>query len=404
MALDLNKVVGQVDELVERLREKGKDWNERLDTALDTLHSQSDSLEPLKEKIQVSRGKVTWLVAGIGQALNRSYPPPPPPPQFTVLATDGSHIDVDRHGPARCYLINIGSVSLSYGPEADAALSSQPKLYTDEEEQTLSDPKSNNEQTIEGPLLGIKRSVEEIQALLALTREAPSDRPILALSDGTLILWSLGGQAYPDFVREAFLEKGFLAALDSFKELNRDKKLALASYISHPRSTDVVNALRLGLCPYYPADCDLHCSAKKLYERECDGVAGIRDRDIYRRILAPGERSPVFASLSSVVEKHYGQHKIHFFYLNIGDELGRVEIPQWVAEDQELLDLTHALVLDQCRRGLGYPVALMEAHEQAVVSTLDRERFWRMVEEGMQQSGMAPVTSAKSKSKRSRWI
>ena len=81
-----------------------------------------------------------------------------------------------------------------------------------------------------------------------------------------------------------------------------------------------------------------------------------------------------------------------------------VEIPQWVAKDESLLNLTHGLILDQCQRGLGYPVALSEAHEKAVVTTADREEFWQLVESLMVEEKMPTPTSAKSFSKRTRWV
>jgi NurA-like 5'-3' nuclease len=88
----------------------------------------------------------------------------------------------------------------------------------------------------------------------------------------------------------------------------------------------------------------------------------------------------------------------------VDDEIARVEIPQWVAMDENLLNLVHALVLDQCRRGFGYPVALSEAHERAVVTAADRESFWQMVESSMIEEKLPSITSAKSQSKRTRWV
>ena len=86
------------------------------------------------------------------------------------------------------------------------------------------------------------------------------------------------------------------------------------------------------------------------------------------------------------------------------DEIARVEVPEWVAMKKDLLDLTHALVLDQCRRGQGYPVALSEAHEKAVVTGADREEFWGLVEEALVEEKLPDYTSTKSRSKRTRWI
>ena len=79
-------------------------------------------------------------------------------------------------------------------------------------------------------------------------------------------------------------------------------------------------------------------------------------------------------------------------------------IPEWVATDESLLELTHALVLDQGRRGQGYPVALSEAHEQAVVTGADRENFWQLVEASLVDEKLPSPTSAKSFSKRTRWV
>jgi NurA-like 5'-3' nuclease len=133
-------------------------------------------------------------------------------------------------------------------------------------------------------------------------------------------------------------------------------------------------------------------------------VAGVRDRELFINLLAQGERSAVFLSQSSVVEKHYGVHQVFFFYLRVDDEIARVEVPQWVAMDENLLSLTHSLVLDQCRRGHGYPVALSEAHEKAVVTGADREYFWQLVESSLVDEHLPSLSSAKSRSKRTRWI
>ena len=95
---------------------------------------------------------------------------------------------------------------------------------------------------------------------------------------------------------------------------------------------------------------------------------------------------------------------MHFFYVKLDEEIARVEIPQWVADDNELVDLLHCLVLDQCRRGHGYPVALMEAHEKAVVTAADRERFRQLVELSLAEEGLGVTGSGKRKSKVSRWV
>lgn len=104
------------------------------------------------------------------------------------------------------------------------------------------------------------------------------------------------------------------------------------------------------------------------------------------------------------MQRHYREHQVHFFYLKLDEEIARVEIPSWVAENSGLIDLVHSLVLDQCQRGHGYPVALMEAHEKAVVTNADRERFWQLVELSLAEDRLYVRSSGKSQSKRLRWI
>lgn len=398
MSLDLTRVASQVIGMITGLKGAREERRKRLQFALDTLGSPAIDLEELKKKISASR--TSWLVAELVEGLEKRYPAPPVPADFTVIASDGSHIDVDRHRHCRCYLINTGAVALTYGSKPDATLSSTPQLYADEKDLVITPPGGGREQPVEGTVLGIKRSVDECRALASLAATVPPGSDCLALLDGTLILWGL--EAYPDFVGDVLLHKGLLACLDEIKKLNTDRRIALASYISFPRSTDVVNTLRVAICPHDAADCDKFCPPGK--ERDCDGVAGVRDRDIFTELLEDGERSALFISPSKVVSKHYGDHRVYFFYLNVGDEIGRIEVPQWVAENTLLLDLTHSLVLDQCRRGHGYPVALSEAHEQAVVTGADRDNFWALVETEMIGEHMQGAGSAKSLSKRTRWI
>lgn len=398
MSLDFVQVAAQIEDMTSELKAGEGEREARLRHALEVLHSQD--LESLKRKIEKS--KTTWLVAGLEEGLDQTFKPLPCPEDFLILATDGSHIDVDPHSPVRCYLINIGSVILRYGQEPDAILESYATLYSRDQDLVLGDPSGSRAEPIEGALLGVKRAAEECRALADLAQRLPAELPSLALLDGSLILWGLAGQAHPEFVRQELLNKGFLEALSMIRETGGKMRLALASYISRPRSTDVVNALRVAICPHDPVDCDRYCPGRGS-AKECDAVAGIEDRDLFGALLGDGERSPNFASLSSIVRNYYREHEVLFFYLKVDDEIARVEFPRWV-ENRGLVDLVHALVLDQCRRGQGYPVALIEAHEKAVITTPDREQFQQLIEIALAEKDLPTATSAKSRSKRTRWI
>ena len=255
MSLDLTKVAAQIWGMVAGRKAGDEERRKHLQYALNVLRDKSIDFDQLRKRIEDSQRKTTWLVAGLVDGLDRHYKPPPLPEKFTVVATDGSHIDVDRHRSTRCYLINIGAAVLDYGAHPDARLDSFPRLYFEDEDLVIAGDKGRG-QLVEGPLLGIKRGVEEVKYLSSLAKELPPHSSTLALIDGSLILWGL--EAYPEFVTEALLDRGFIPCLEEIRKL----KIALASYISFPRSTDVVNALRVAICPYEVPDCDRYCPNK----------------------------------------------------------------------------------------------------------------------------------------------
>lgn len=399
MALDLTKMAAQVGEMLCRSKDRQRQRQEHLLQALRILRQSSSDFERLQRKIEAS--KATWLVAGLVESPGNSYPLPRLPAEFTVLASDGSHIDIDRHHAARCNVINTGGVTLHYGDKPYAELENQPRLYDLDSDLVVVPPDGKGrEQIVQGGLLSIKRGVEECRHLAEIAAAQPSGSSVVALLDGSLIMWGL--EAFPDFITDVFLFKGFLAHLETIRKLNPARTIAVASYISLPRSNDVVNALRLSLCPLETVNTDRFC--QDCATKECESVDGILDRDLFSNTLEPGERSSLFTTQSSVVKNHYGENRIYFFYLKLDDEIARIEIPEWVAKAPILLDLTHALVVDQCKRGQGYPVALAEAHEQAVITGADRESFWQLVETLQTEERLPALTSGKSFSKRTRWV
>lgn len=75
-------------------------------------------------------------------------------------------------------------------------------------------------------------------------------------------------------------------------------------------------------------------------------------------------------------------------------------MPAWIARDEQRVDMIARIVIDQSNKGRGYPVALAEAHEQAVVKGPDREFFYHLIcKLGMEQRQRVRV-SQKSLKKR----
>ena len=170
----------------------------------------------------------------------------------------------------------------------------------------------------------------------------------------------------------------------------------------------MLNALRVGLCPERPPNCDKcpwkAAEAQHLLDLDgdselpapipCEPIAGVTDDMLYARKLKRGERSGVFRSASKILED-YGPHRICFFYVHTGWEIGRVEIPEWVAKDRDLLDLVHATVVDQVDKGRGYPVVLSESHERAIVRGADRDIFLKFLKDSFVKNKVKTEQSLK---------
>ena len=397
MGLDLSALSRQVRTMSGSLAGEAGDKQQRQTLALGRYLEESEAHEQWAQAADLSRESAAWLLARPVEPLNAIYDLPARPADYALIATDGSQIDVERHGMAACYVINIGRVYLRYGARPAAKLSSRPTLYFRDEDLYLSD--GVRRIAIEGNYLSAKRDIEEGLALAELADEfLAADLPSLALQDGTLVRWTLAGAE--KVVQDQFLQP-YLRYLDAMRE----RGIPVASYISRPRAPEVAGSIRLMFCP----DVDL-AQARGARCSECSDVAagrepscsvcqGLTDAEILADLLAEGQRGPLFASMSRINVEAYGPHLIHFFYLRVGREIARVEVPRWVAEDRALVDRTHTLVYDQCMKGQGYPVALARAHEQAIVRAADRRAFLGIVEGSLLRAELPASDSRKRESK-----
>ncbi len=412
--LDFAAVKRQINGMVSEQRNRREEFAQRVQRACEQVMVWSGDWTPLIEKVVGS--KTSWLLARITEPAHRVHPCLPRPPQITVVATDGSQIFPDRHEVSGCYLLNIGSVVLRYGTGARPTLTSRPLLFFQEDDFQVN--WNGRKAAVTPEVIGLKRTLLEMEELARLATVCHSDPersegeesqnaeilrfaqndtgteiPRLALVDGTLILWTLEGKPN-DFKTEML--SAYLKHLDALREA----RVPIAAYISAPGSTDVINALRVGLCPYTFANCDFCEYKHKPEPLPCAPIEGVTDAVLFSRLLSNvGERSAVFRSASRILDE-YGEHEVCFFYLNVRAEIARVEIPRWVAEDEELLNLVHSGVADQAEKGRGYPVAIAEAHEQAVVRGAERETFYRMMEDTFIRSDLKVRVSLKARTKR----
>ena len=342
-------------------------------------------------KTRIADARTSWLVAGFDESPDRVYELPDIPAKHAVIATDGSQIMPDKHEVTLCYLLNAASIILYYGTGERPFSRTVPKLcYKDED--LFVQPYGGRRVPVNEKLVGMARTLAEAREMESAIRAAKaSGIPSVALWDGSLILWSLQNEP-PDY-REHVLSQ-YLHTFEVAEELG----IPIAGYISNPGSRDFVNSMRVMLCDQSPIDCDL-CKHKERNEvPPCDAIARLKDSTVLTDRLRGGKRSILFGSNSSILEK-YGRHKVQAFYMDVGRETIRIEVPQWVAKDASLLNLVHGVCYDQAQKGRGYPIALSEAHEHAVVRGPERRAFYEMVERSLMKHGVRLNYSLKRISK-----
>ncbi len=357
-------------------------------------HADPDLLRTKLRQRERGAARTPWLVAEPLSTLASTFSTPPLPADLSIAAADSSSIAPDRHSSLRYYVLNVGYAVLTYGSAPNAILDARAQ-FCFEPQELYFDPEGKRI-PIEESRLGILMAIEEMAGLHNAAQLALA--PVLGLSDGSLILWNL--QNEDKELQNDYLHR-FLFTLDAFRRDN----IPLASYVSFPGSHDVVNGLRVMLCDVTTGGC-AHCPQQTESQSLCRFMGGVWDRQLFQGLLRPGQRTDIFQSQSAILDQ-YGEHHIQFFYLNVGGEIARIEAPQWVMANSEMLDLVHSAVIDQCRKSgqyPPYPSVLMEAHEQAVISTADRQAVEELVEQILAARGITYVRSAKDRSKRSRGV
>jgi len=389
--LDLAKLARQLPDLSRYLSQEATAAQRRLTKAEQILRQAIDQQAGLLEQQTIWRDRLGFTAASPIEPLQLRQAIPIAPSCHGVVATDGSQISPSHHEIAYCYLINIGRVGLHYGQRRHPWLDSVPEVFFQPED--LYACRQWGIRTEEW--LGYCRTGSEATALaemgLALRQQDPN-LPIVALVDGSLIHWSL--ESLPAEARDRLLPP-ILKAWDQLHQAN----IPLIGYVSAARSSEALNFLRLSSCPFPEPDCLTHCPGQA-ETAACQVFAPLSDAALWATQLEPGQRSPLWKSAAPIL-RHYGEHTIFFVYFQTGSEVARVECPQWVATQPKQLELALAITLAQVQKGYGYPVALAEAHNQAVVRGGDRASFFALIEREMVKSGLHNVgISAKEARKR----
>ena len=260
-------------------------------------------------------------------------------------------------------MINVGVIILKSG-SGDAP---EIKTYTDLK---YGDDLYTNHGMMTEDMVALGRDLSERKKLLELGLGYP--KPVITFTDGPIELWGAEGSAAEDYRRNREEHIRILSQLQS-------ENIITAGYIDKPAADLITRLLEIS---------QIQESEMKNI-RDVHSLRGVTDRWLFGEegnpLLKKGERSAIFIIQSSSRNHYKGSLEIHFFYLNVGTDkhpwIVRVEIPAWVAEDKEKVNLLQASLLEQCEiMGVKpYPYLLHRAHEIAVVKQEEQQQIEQML-------------------------
>lgn len=262
------------------------------------------------------RAMPLWHAQLQGTVVVAPYPAP-----YCVVGIDGSHIAPDHHAGLMWGLTNIGVCTLEYGASSSTmGYSTHPQVYQ----------VPGTEQ-----LLAQYRARDELLCVTEcwVSRDA-ARRPALLMIDGPLI---------PEHG-----ENG--AWLEELCAVWNTHRIPVLGYVSTPHS-GVLTGILTEFCKSSCAE----------YERY--GRVHVPDSVLFSSFLPSAHRSTVW-KLSQYVE---------CTFVNVGLECVRIEFPVYLRQDTTRWDMLMQIVMDQVRKGFGYPRCLAEAHWQSLIREADRQ-------------------------------
>ncbi len=241
------------------------------------------------------------------EPLNAHFPHPALTAPVTILAADGSQINPDRHAQVEYSLINVGAICTRIGSVQPPAITIKSELLAADDLSLMTENR-----------LALKRDLAERTMLAELA--AGLEPPIISFTDGPMELWG-SKEADAEYISE--YQESLAEYLTVLQDLSR-RNVVTAGYVDKPFASPLVRLLEVASA----TDEDLPNI------RHFHPLRGVRDTDLLASIIAPGERSAVFALQSQSSKNYANQLALHFFYLNVGRPgkpwLARVETPAWV--------------------------------------------------------------------------
>ena len=383
--LDLSKLAQEIPNISREMQKDAVAGQKRMMLARSLFEQVRKDQESFVETQEQWREKIIFNAATPIEPIDTCIDILPIASKHSVFSADGSQIAPSHHEIAYCYLINIGRIMLHYRQNLHPLLDTLPEIYYKSDDLYVS--REWGIRTEEW--MSYRRTVAEAEVLAQMACKwvnppgAHFDIPNLAMTDGSLIYWFLETLAIE--ARETILNP----ILESWQQLQASN-IPVIGYISASRSIEALSFLRFPACTFESPNCFSFCG-DDMDNAPCQKILPLKDVSLWSNLLQVGQRSAIFRSNSRILDLYSEKQHIYFCYLHVGTEIARIEFPEWVAEDDVLLNQALSITLAQVEKGFGYPVALAEAHNLAVVKGSDRSRFFALLEEQMIKAGLKNV-------------
>lgn len=295
--LDFNKLIPQIKDVGQDTLIEGTSPTEILRNAQQAFESAADRPSLLKAKLRENGGHTFWPLAIPIEPFGSEIEIEAYPGMHTVVACDGSQIMPTAHEVYSCYLLNIGAMVIHYGCDEKPILTSFPRLFHKADEvYPLVDQRRVH---VNDSVVSLERQLMELtkaSELAVLHKHA--DMPLVTMVDGSLIPWNV--DSMPDSYQTEYLQR-MLEVLDVFCA----ERIPLIGYVSHSRSSDIVNNMRVWECPYPTSKCQTFAgiSTKKISPvRQCGRCpTGCCFRANCRAVFAPACSHPARAGPQALV-------------------------------------------------------------------------------------------------------
>ncbi|MAT44030.1 MAG: hypothetical protein CL609_16980 [Anaerolineaceae bacterium] len=370
MPVNYVQIQSELKKIGELAPQRQKQHEALLSQVLETFKEAAQDPQGLKDRYLSCYTLVNELRSAIPpekETLDAAVDATPTSRSYTVWAADGSQIIPNQHFAIQFGLINVGLIRFAGSDvpvqEIETRLLYDTDLYT------------SQGYLIGEEIIALRRDYRERELLLQKAKNETNT--VITLTDGPLELY-----------REPKESEEYTKLIHNYQEILHqmaDQNVLTAGYVDKPQGDLLTRLLELYILP-----------PDQLKEAgKTRPFIGITDVEIFSQLLKPGQRSAVFQVQSPTTFKYFQNDlAIYFFYLNVSTyqkpQLARVEIPRWVSQNPDYLNLLHTYLLAQCEQmgPRAYPYVLHRAHEIAVVSQKERQHLEMKIQQELLNQGL----------------